>query len=177
MNFPYNKIFVAQKLAEWENFKGYLKSTTLYLKLWTVSGVFLPLILISEPWPSNSEQFPFLKRWNPFSGSKVMSLLAPGTLPNLTALPQLVLHRRGLDTVMIRLDTVRVRMYAMKNYSLFPLDLHCTVYWLYTVQSLWCTRYPLLMQLCVVQRISWKMCLGCGNMCVPVLKKKREKPF
>ena len=121
-------------------------------------------------WPSNSEQFPFLKRWNPFSGSKVMSLLAPGTLPNLTALPQLVLHRRGLDTVMIRLDTVRVRMYAMKNYSLFPLDLHCTVYWLYTVQSLWCTRYPLLMQLCVVQRISWKMCLGCGNMCVTVLK-------
>ena len=28
----------------------------------------------------------------------------------------------------------------------------------------------LLMQLCAVQRISWKMCLGCGNMCLSVLK-------
>ena len=26
------------------------------------------------------------------------------------------------------------------------------------------------MQLCAVQMISWKMCLGCGNMCLNVLK-------
>ena len=26
------------------------------------------------------------------------------------------------------------------------------------------------MQLCAGQRISWKMCLGCENMCVTVLK-------
>ena len=43
--------------------------------LWTVSGIFLPLILISEPCPSNSDQFPFLKRWNPTIGSRAMLLL------------------------------------------------------------------------------------------------------
>ena len=45
--------------------------------------------------PSNSEQFPFLKRWNPFIGSKVMILLSPRTLPNLTALPQLVFFQEN----------------------------------------------------------------------------------